>query len=98
MTGHDSDIIYSDEYEDISSQTVSERAGKYAETGASIQETMDELVRSGLVTDVNDLTQSEGAAISAAWYQGSLDYKAKQKKKAGEVGARGTGERAETTG
>lgn len=177
MTGHDSDIIYSDEYEDISSQandvntdevvsgadmatgraedvhvpsdedlreahdnsaegtavaeenvtpqavpeqaqspkpiratgqggltrgadieTVSERARKYAETGASIQETMDELVRSGLVTDVNDLTQSEGVAISAAWYQGSLDYKAKQKKKAGEVGARGTGERAETAG
>ena len=81
-------------------ETVSEQARKYAETGASIQETMDELVRSGLVADVNDLTQSEGAAISAAWYQGSLDYKAKQKqkKKAGEGGVRGKGERAETTG
>lgn len=65
------------------------RCLKYARTGATVQETMSELVRSGLVTDVNALTQSEGAAIVGAWTQGNLDYKAAQKRKAGEVSVRG---------
>lgn len=70
-------------------ETVSAQALKYARTGATVQETMSELVRSGLVTDVNALTQSEGAAIVGAWTQGNLDYKAAQKRKAGEVSVRG---------
>lgn len=75
---------------------VSEQAFKYARTGATVQETMDELVRSGLVTGVNDLTQSEGAAIVGAWTQGSLDYRDAQKKKAGEVSVRGNSAAVET--
>ncbi len=70
--------------------TVSEQAFKYARTGATVQETMSELVRSGLVTDVNLLTQSEGADIVGAWTRGNLDYKDAQKRKAGEVSVRGT--------
>lgn len=78
-------------------ETVSAQAEKYGRAGATIEETMDELVRSGLVTDVNALTQVEGMSIANAWNQGNLDYKDAQKKKAGEVSVRGNSKGAEGT-
>lgn len=79
-------------------ETVSAQAEKYGRAGATIEETLDELVRSGLVTDVNALTKVEGMSIANAWNQGNLDYKDAQKKKAGEVSARGNSKGAEGTG
>lgn len=70
----------------------------YGKTGATFEETIDELVRSGLVTDVNALTRVEGMSIANAWNRGNLDYKDAQRKKAGEVSVRGNSKGAEVTG
>lgn len=69
-----------------------------AREGKGVIDTIGELVNRGLITDINNLSKNEIQDITFAWNQGNLDYKAEQKKHAGEVGVRGKGERAETTG